>query len=132
MKWRTISLENYKKLIQSMKKSLPLYASPSKYLLKEFRGMRTSDKLEVTDVHYLGNEGGISCAVKKGNEVMIISVTHLIFPTEHPLTEEINDYKRNRIQALKFQNTVVSDKSIGRNEPCTCGSGKKYKHCCGK
>ena len=20
----------------------------------------------------------------------------------------------------------------GRNEPCTCGSGRKYKHCCGK
>ena len=21
---------------------------------------------------------------------------------------------------------------IGRNDPCPCGSGKKYKHCCGK
>ncbi len=21
---------------------------------------------------------------------------------------------------------------VGRNDPCTCGSGKKYKHCCGK
>ncbi|MFZ3577804.1 SEC-C metal-binding domain-containing protein [Virgibacillus sp. DJP39] len=21
---------------------------------------------------------------------------------------------------------------VGRNEPCTCGSGKKYKKCCGK
>jgi len=21
---------------------------------------------------------------------------------------------------------------IGRNEPCTCGSGKKYKKCCGR
>jgi uncharacterized protein YecA (UPF0149 family) len=25
---------------------------------------------------------------------------------------------------------VVSSK-IGRNEPCPCGSGKKYKKCCG-
>jgi preprotein translocase subunit SecA len=24
------------------------------------------------------------------------------------------------------------DKKIGRNDPCPCGSGKKYKHCCGK
>jgi preprotein translocase subunit SecA len=23
-------------------------------------------------------------------------------------------------------------KKIGRNEPCPCGSGKKYKKCCGK
>lgn len=21
---------------------------------------------------------------------------------------------------------------IGRNDPCPCGSGKKYKHCCGR
>jgi len=27
--------------------------------------------------------------------------------------------------------TIVKDKKIGRNEPCTCGSGKKYKKCCG-
>ena len=115
-----------------MKKALPLYAAPSKYLLKQFSEMRASDKLEVIDVHYLGNEGGISCAIKKGKEVMIISVTHLIFPTGYPLTEEINAYKYDRIQALKLQNNVASDKTVGRNEPCTCGSGKKYKRCCGK
>ena len=29
--------------------------------------------------------------------------------------------------------TVVrSTPKVGRNEPCPCGSGKKYKHCCGK
>ncbi len=30
------------------------------------------------------------------------------------------------------QKTKVSGKKIGRNEPCPCGSGKKYKHCCGR
>ena len=28
--------------------------------------------------------------------------------------------------------TVTKKKKIGRNDPCPCGSGKKYKHCCGK
>lgn len=29
--------------------------------------------------------------------------------------------------------TVVrSAPKVGRNEPCPCGSGKKYKQCCGK
>lgn len=28
--------------------------------------------------------------------------------------------------------TVVKDEKIGRNDPCPCGSGKKYKKCCGK
>ena len=25
-----------------------------------------------------------------------------------------------------------ADKKVGRNDPCPCGSGKKYKHCCGR
>ena len=30
------------------------------------------------------------------------------------------------------QSPVVKDKKVGRNDPCPCGSGKKYKNCCGK
>jgi len=30
------------------------------------------------------------------------------------------------------QNNFLSTKKVARNEPCPCGSGKKYKHCCGK
>jgi preprotein translocase subunit SecA len=26
----------------------------------------------------------------------------------------------------------TGSRKIGRNEPCPCGSGKKYKHCCGR
>ncbi len=32
----------------------------------------------------------------------------------------------------KSAHTVVKDKKISRNEPCPCGSGKKYKFCCGR
>ena len=32
----------------------------------------------------------------------------------------------------KKSGTVVIGPKIGRNDPCPCGSGKKYKHCCGK
>jgi preprotein translocase subunit SecA len=27
---------------------------------------------------------------------------------------------------------VRQEKKLGRNDPCSCGSGKKYKHCCGR
>lgn len=30
------------------------------------------------------------------------------------------------------EEVVMDDRKIGRNAPCPCGSGKKYKHCCGK
>ena len=26
---------------------------------------------------------------------------------------------------------MTAEKKVGRNDPCTCGSGKKYKKCCG-
>jgi len=26
----------------------------------------------------------------------------------------------------------IAEKKVGRNEPCPCGSGKKYKKCCGR
>ena len=36
-----------------------------------------------------------------------------------------------RREAMKAK-TVVHEEKVGRNEPCPCGSGKKYKQCCGK
>lgn len=48
---------------------------------------------------------------------------------ENILTEE----KREEIQKeLKDSRTVRNENKIGRNDPCPCGSGKKYKKCCGK
>ena len=32
----------------------------------------------------------------------------------------------------KSSTTIVKGKTVGRNDPCPCGSGKKYKHCCGR
>jgi len=35
-------------------------------------------------------------------------------------------------KAFRISKTVVKGDKIGRNDPCPCGSGKKYKKCCGK
>ena len=32
----------------------------------------------------------------------------------------------------KSSTTIVKDKKVYPNDPCPCGSGKKYKKCCGK
>ena len=42
--------------------------------------------------------------------------------TEQPEKEKT---KQNMVDQIK------KGKKIGRNEPCLCGSGKKFKHCCG-
>lgn len=31
-----------------------------------------------------------------------------------------------------YPSSQVAGRRPGRNEPCTCGSGRKYKHCCGR
>ncbi len=35
------------------------------------------------------------------------------------------------VQKVK-QEPIRVEKKVGRNEPCPCGSGRKYKQCCGK
>jgi preprotein translocase subunit SecA len=37
----------------------------------------------------------------------------------------------NKMEGGEKPQTVVKGKKIGRNDPCSCGSGKKYKKCCG-
>ena len=33
---------------------------------------------------------------------------------------------------LPITSTRINENKVGRNDPCPCGSGKKYKKCCGK
>ena len=47
---------------------------------------------------------------------------------EDILTEE----RRKELTKEYRQSKIVRVEKIGRNDPCSCGSGKKYKKCCGK
>ena len=40
--------------------------------------------------------------------------------------------RKELYKAQKASGTVRKDKKIFPNDPCPCGSGKKYKKCCGK
>ena len=54
----------------------------------------------------------------------------IIFLINMKIINNIEDKKNfNQIQNNKFKE--LSSKKIGRNEPCPCNSGKKYKHCHG-
>ncbi len=48
--------------------------------------------------------------------------------------EKIFDEEKRKelYREAKKMNTIVKGKKIGRNDPCPCGSGKKYKKCCGR
>lgn len=51
-----------------------------------------------------------------------------------PQWEKIFDEEtRKRLyREQKASGTIRKGKKIGRNDPCPCGSGKKYKMCCGR
>ena len=51
-------------------------------------------------------------------------------PEWEPLIDA--DRRAELYKEQKRSKTVVKGKKIGRNEPCPCGSGKKYKHCHGR
>jgi len=42
------------------------------------------------------------------------------------------EYGSGYDKPLYFNQPVIKEKKIGRNDSCPCGSGKKYKKCCGK
>jgi len=41
-------------------------------------------------------------------------------------------YNRGDEEGAATKSPVRADDKSGRNEPCPCGSGKKYKKCCGR
>lgn len=53
---------------------------------------------------------------------------------ELPMWDEIFTAEQKKALYLeqKKSGTVVKAAKIGRNDPCPCGSGRKYKQCCGK
>ena len=53
---------------------------------------------------------------------------------ELPMWDDIFDADKKKALYLeqKKSGTIVIGRKVGRNEPCPCGSGKKYKYCCMK
>ena len=51
-----------------------------------------------------------------------------------PQWEHIFDAEKRKelYREQKDSHTVRKEKKVFPNDPCPCGSGKKYKHCCGR
>lgn len=46
-------------------------------------------------------------------------------------TKEDIEAEEKLIKATKKVDPIKADAAPGRNDPCPCGSGQKYKKCCG-
>jgi len=111
-----------------------------------------SEKFEVRQVIFMGFLDGINTSLKAENDLesfteetaidLDIDFEKLFFNmlkaeadylyTLPQWDDVLSEEKRIEIvKAYKKTRTVVKEKEPGRNDPCPCGSGKKYKKCCG-
>ncbi|MGM9632581.1 MAG: preprotein translocase subunit SecA [Eubacteriales bacterium] len=81
-----------------------------------FRGADMFDEL-INDIRE-NTARMILCLTKKAPETARVQIAN-------PITESASG------EIAKKKITVVKGDKVGRNDPCPCGSGKKYKHCCG-
>lgn len=111
-------------------------------------------KFKMTDVEFLGFVDGINESLKAGTYDLDSMTGESIVRLEFDLAklywnmlDAKADWlynlpqwdklltKEERMAIKKDFNkskTIIKDKKVGRNEPCPCGSGKKYKQCCMK
>ncbi|MBU2489885.1 MAG: preprotein translocase subunit SecA [Proteobacteria bacterium] len=85
---------------------------------------------------------------KEGYEMFVDLITRvkaqvvrILFHVQIQEPAEVMEMKRPPRQQLAFSHGDASEakkkpekrssKKVGRNDPCSCGSGKKYKKCCG-
>jgi preprotein translocase subunit SecA len=55
----------------------------------------------------------------------------LTAPQPPPQQGPVSEPQQQRAAAEPVAQFVRDTRKVGRNEPCPCGSGKKYKHCHG-
>ncbi|MBI4543839.1 MAG: SEC-C domain-containing protein [Gemmatimonadetes bacterium] len=48
-----------------------------------------------------------------------------------PRGPDLRQLQTNRGEGGALPRPVTAEEKVGRNDPCPCGSGKKYKKCCG-
>jgi preprotein translocase subunit SecA len=66
------------------------------------------------------------CTVRK-----VLSVVPRLSSTERTQTIKVARSNSTNIAPTQKPAPVKAQKKVGRNDPCPCGSGKKYKKCCG-
>ena len=70
-------------------------------------------------------------AMLENGELDIYDLRRSIMEQEFP-NERMRDSLLEQIdEIMAGRSPSAKSKKIGRNEPCPCGSGKKYKKCCG-
>jgi len=137
------------------KKETSVYKELLKDPDNEVKGtvLELAEKFGLTDLEMTGFIDGINDSLKKKIDINSLeddSMVSLDFDNEKLFRNMVDakadwlyslpewndiftaDEQKKLIHDQKNSHTVRNPKKIGRNDPCPCGSGKKYKYCCGR
>ncbi|GAA0727133.1 SEC-C metal-binding domain-containing protein [Clostridium malenominatum] len=109
-------------------------------------------KLDVSEISFVGFLDGINSSLKKpidlesvtensrisldiDFEKLYISLLEAEVDNLYNLPEWNLIFGKDKLTDLKLaysEEKTITVSKIGRNDPCPCGSEKKYKNCCGK
>jgi hypothetical protein len=109
------------KLIKEIETTLPIPAYPSKGVCEILRkkGIKVNPhtELQITNVVDSGDIGGILCTIleEKGN-VFVASLTYLKIKPDHPLSDRILAYQKQRMKWLADENNVAGDSYGNRSQ----------------
>ena len=131
--YKRILAEKAEKLAGTAKELAARFEMEETEIAGFFDGINTSLQEEVA-VDKLEAETAIDAAIDF--EKLYYNMLKAKAPWLYGLDEweDVLSKERRHEITKRFKDDQVfhAEKTVGRNDPCPCGSGKKYKKCCGK
>ena len=120
--WQREGFEMFESMMDSVSEDFVKYVSHIE-VGEASEADNNSDVLDETnDVKYSGTDeiaSGAIAAINSSNTAGAMA------DKAQPVVQESNSTKQKTVVKTEFEKT-------GRNDPCPCGSGKKFKQCCGR
>ena len=93
--------------------------------LSDWSALPAELRAELDAIALHGTEERFEALDELSAEAFIASVERI-----RPAALALYNYWTEHAQPAEVQQPIRNEAKIGRNDPCPCGSGKKYKQCC--
>ncbi|BBP46522.1 protein translocase subunit SecA [Thiosulfatimonas sediminis] len=106
------------------------YRRESSELFKAFLNEVTSETVKILSLVQIGGQQDVADYEDQPHQPQTLQANH---PAAASISDAINGSAEASAVDVQDESTYRRDEpKVGRNDPCPCGSGKKYKQCCGK
>ncbi len=128
-------LNNKKEVVEGKVSELAeKYNTSVEYFMGFIDGISESLKQDIEDIESIEADTSVKIDIdwEKLYYNMVAVEAHWLYNLQGWQNILSEDSRKEMQKAYKNSKTVVREVKVGRNDPCTCGSGKKFKKCCGK